>query len=552
MSNIKVNNSITNDKESFKVNGNRIKWYICGPTVYDASHLGHARTYVSFDIIRRILANFFNYEITYVMNITDIDDKIIQRANDGGIEFSKLARQWETEFLDDMRNLNVLPPTVMTRVSEYVPEIIAYIEKIIDNGYAYISNGSIYFDTSKYETEKLRPTVVDTCDEGYNNEKRNARDFVLWKRSKPGEPSWDSKWGPGRPGWHIECSTMASDILGDEIDIHAGGEDLKFPHHHNEIVQSEAYFKKNNWIRYFLHSGHLHIEGLKMSKSLKNFITIKDVLKEYSSNQLRMLFLLHRYDTPMNYSKESLEYAVNVEKRFNDFLENVRAMLRKETSHYWRQEEKELYGYLLDIKSKVRERLEDNFDTPEVINLLLEVINKTYVYIKNFKDVKEIGVGFIINEVLTYVESLLTVLGFTKRTVSNNIDPLLDIITLFRSEVRVGSKDKDYQRLFSASDNLRDIYLPLVGVTIQDQTDDSSWKYLSSGYNVDEYKKRINILPRDLFKLAFKDQYSKYDENGIPTHDKKGNQIKKSQLDKLKHIYLQHELLYNYHRSNIV
>ena len=254
--------------------------------------MGHARSYVSFDILKRIMTDYFGYNVKLVMNITDIDDKIIRKALEENISFEELSRRYETEFFDDMRRLNVSLPESITRVSEFVPEIVAFIEKIIENGYAYESNGSVYFDVKKYSSEpnhtyaKLEPTSVNNKEkmaegEGVltnseTTEKRGDADFALWKKSKPDEPKWPSKWGDGRPGWHIECSAMAASIFKKyPIDIHTGGVDLRFPHHDNELAQSEAYYNCDNWINNFWHTGHLHIAGKKMSKSLKNFITIK-------------------------------------------------------------------------------------------------------------------------------------------------------------------------------------------------------------------------------------------------------------------------------------
>ena len=301
---------------------NLVTWYMCGPTVYDSSHLGHAKTYICFDIIRRLMTDYFGYNVKLCMNITDIDDKIIARSNEQKRDWNELSRHWETEFFKDMEALNVRLPNVITRVSEYVPEIITFIDQIVKNGYAYESNGSVYFDVLKFANEpnhtyaKLEPTsfgdaqklkegegALSAATEG---DKRNAQDFALWKKSKPGEPLWESPWGPGRPGWHIECSAMAHEIFKEfPIDIHSGGCDLRFPHHDNELAQSEAYYGCDNWIRHFWHTGHLHIDNLKMSKSLKNFLTIRDILANYSARQVRFLFLMHKWDGIINFSPEN-------------------------------------------------------------------------------------------------------------------------------------------------------------------------------------------------------------------------------------------------------
>ncbi|MDP2439798.1 MAG: cysteine--tRNA ligase [archaeon] len=343
--------------------GKQVGWYICGPTVYDVSHLGHARNYVSFDIIRRVMEDYFGYNIFFVMNITDIDDKIINRSwqnrlrelrqalgssqpalrasieavlegpaspasyaelheelqsnadarrlfDAAGVPCSwsiqagylELAARFETEFFEDMEALGVRPPSVVTRVSEYVEEIKSYIEVIIQKGMAYAADGNVYFDTAAFiqqgnfysKTSLLQSTELLLEGEGAllaTEGKKRDQDFALWKASKPGEPVWGSPWGSGRPGWHIECSAMASDLLGSNMDLNCGGTDLRFPHHDNQLAQSEAHYGCKQWVNYFLHTGHLHIDGRKMSKSLKNFISIRQCLKAYSPRQLRLLFL---------------------------------------------------------------------------------------------------------------------------------------------------------------------------------------------------------------------------------------------------------------------
>ncbi|PAV86186.1 hypothetical protein WR25_05337 [Diploscapter pachys] len=425
-------NSLTRQKELFVPNeGRRVKWYVCGPTVYDSSHMGHARTYLGMDILRRVMMDYFNYDVQFVMNITDIDDKIIKRArqrylltnyldesqeapdvkkvcsdvlealehfkkkyddeldpdkkkmydvmlkkvNDSAEKlrqamenktdevdtykgmvlneardvlsewldsrygkdvvdhsvFDNLAKTYEKEYFADMTRLHILPVDVLTRVSEYVPEIVQYVQRIIQNGYAYqTTDGSVYFDTAVFEKNpkhfyaKLVPEAFGDSEAMLKNmregegelsmsadkleTKRNPNDFALWKSSKAGEPFWDSPWGKGRPGWHIECSVMCSAICGEKLDIHAGGFDLKFPHHDNEIAQCEAHNDDPHWVNYFLHCGTLRIQGMKMSKSLKNFITIREALKQYSARQLRFLFLMHNWNDPLDYRFEFSEF----------------------------------------------------------------------------------------------------------------------------------------------------------------------------------------------------------------------------------------------------
>lgn len=296
---MKLRNSLLNSPNILELSNSRaITWYSCGPTVYDVAHLGHARTYVCTDIIRRSLL-YLGYEVNFAMGVTDIDDKIIQKAkllinscdqvdvsNKIQQSYLEIARKYEFEFFEDMRALNVLHPDAMLRVSEHIDDIIHYIEKIESNGYAYQIADGLYFDyeafQKKYEYGKLGnipPISSCTNDNVEVNvigklNKRNARDFVLWKTSKPDEPSWPSPWGEGRPGWHIECSAMTNSYFGSILDIHSGGIDLKFPHHTNEIAQCEAYSNNNKeWVKCFIHTGHLYIDNQKMSKSLKNFIS---------------------------------------------------------------------------------------------------------------------------------------------------------------------------------------------------------------------------------------------------------------------------------------
>lgn len=452
-----VNNSLTHSKVEFvPQEGNIIRWYACGPTVYDASHMGHARTYVSFDIIRRILTQYFNYDVHLVINITDIDDKIIKRSEEEKIDFSELAKKWELDFWEDMKNLNVLLPTSITRVSEYVDDIIKYIEKIIENKYAYVCEGNVYFDieafknSSKHVYAKMEPTSVQDESRILEAEgnlgivaktKKNSFDFALWKASKPNEPSWKSPWGNGRPGWHIECSTMACNILGKVLDIHSGGIDLRFPHHDNEVAQSEAFYDHGQWVNYFLHSGHLHIEGLKMSKSLKNFITIKNMLSKYTSNQIRILFLLNKWDNFMNYKPdgESMVQCIEIEKFITNFLALINMKIKtfnfRTSNLYWSSEDEKMNKIFRETKNKIHEFFLDNFNTPEVVLAIQKLITEIHNYLK--KETTQIG---LLIEMKQYISFILSTFGLTyedsEKADFEKYEKLLYILGNYRKNIR--------------------------------------------------------------------------------------------------------------------
>lgn len=695
---LRLYNSLTRQKDEFiPQTGKQIKWYSCGPTVYDASHMGHARSYISFDILRRVLTNYFGYDITYVMNITDIDDKIIKRArqhylfqqyieqkhplnevlndllkvtdmlrveintsqdkeksimlsnilekvliiqkiltdttnSDPPFEkmkeslltirdpisqyldlkygkdvtdnyiFSDLPRYWESEFHNDMDALNVLKPNVLTRVSEYVPEIIEFIEKIIKNGLAYESNGSVYFDVTEFDikpnhfyaklvpeaygdTKALQEGEGDLCAD--TKEKKSPTDFALWKASKGGEPWWNSPWGKGRPGWHIECSVMASVILGSELDIHTGGVDLKFPHHDNELAQAEAYFDNDCWVRYFLHSGHLTIAGCKMSKSLKNFITIKEALKKYSARQLRFAFLLHKWNDTLDYSENTMEMAITYEKLLNEFFLNVKDLtkdlkIQKNMIHLkkWSDEELNLNNKFIETRQATHEALCDNIDTRKVLDSIRECISAFNVYVKSCSGSINL---ILVHDIATYVTRLMQIFGtiptldnigfpLSSSTSDKNIEeivmPYLTVLAEFRHIIRQEARSLKASNILQACDKLRDNILPELGVRLEDQDGrcatikivdcevllkEKEEKERAERKKTEEKMKKLTepsekearkkIHPNEMFKHE-KDKYSKFDEKGLPTHDAEGKELSKGLLKRLQKLQIQQEKKY--------
>ncbi|KDQ55793.1 hypothetical protein JAAARDRAFT_37217 [Jaapia argillacea MUCL 33604] len=727
---LKVYNSLTRTKTEFVPrNGRLVKWYNCGPTVYDASHMGHARNYVTQDILRRIMTDYFGYDVHFVMNITDIDDKIILRARQNHLfekfrsettsltpalisevheawanfvqsrvskgvpenlksvvgkedEFwadlvirvadkdwklealrreekfemyyttadrshsalasagvrlqsgetgqdsalrliddsrdilaesldqkfkasvtdpsisRSLAAYWEGQFFKDMSRLRVRDPDTLTRVTEYVPEIVTFVERIIQNGFGYEVDGSVYFDTKAFDSAdqhfyaKLEPWSKGNrklLEEGEGaltdaSGRRSASDFALWKKSKLGEPEWPSPWGPGRPGWHIECSVMASAIFGDNMDIHSGGVDLAFPHHDNEMAQSEAYHNCAPWVNYFLHTGHLHIEGLKMSKSLKNFITIDEILQKYTPRQLRLAFLTQTWNAKVDFSESSMTGEVrNIEVTFNNFFAVVKALLldadriQSDGQHRYGEQERDLTNLLYDSQTAFRAALCDSFNTPGALDVLRDLVSRTNVYMNTSGKNMNLNV---VENVARWVGKMLRMFGLGEGETSevgwgqgqgegeSSVNreeillPYLRTLSSFRDGVRrlaIAKGDTALKDILSLSDKLRDEDLVPLGVALDDQEDGKALVKLvhpSELIRAREEKRALveakaakkaalveaerqrklqklergRVAPQDLFRPPNVPEgtYGSWSDDGLPLTDAEGKELSKN------------------------
>jgi len=369
---IQIYNTLGRKKETFETcEKGRVKMYVCGPTVYDSCHIGHARSVVVFDVIARYLRSQ-GYEVTYVRNFTDVDDKIINKANEVGIDSNKVAEKYINEFYADMDALKVQRATFEPRATEHIDDIIEIAEKLIDKGFAYQINGDVYFAVELFpDYGKLSGRKLEEMEAGARVEvdkrKRNPFDFVIWKSAKPGEPSWESPWGKGRPGWHIECSAMIYALLGETVDIHGGGRDLTFPHHENEIAQSEAAFGKQ-FIKYWVHNGFVNIDQEKMSKSLGNFLMIKDVLKSYHPEAVRLFLLSNHYRSPIDFTDKAMDESTTGLDKIYKLLERT-----KNRAGILSDKEEESKG---TVWNNFSEAMNDDFNTARGIGVLFGAVRE--------------------------------------------------------------------------------------------------------------------------------------------------------------------------------
>ncbi len=474
---IRVYNSLGKKKELFEplVPG-KVRMYVCGPTVYDSSHIGHARSVVVFDVIVRYL-KAKGFDVTYVRNFTDVDDKIIDKANQLGIDSQEVAERFIKEFHEDMDALNVERATIEPKATEHISQIIQFIEKLIKKGFAYQINGDVYYSVEKFkEYGKLSGRKLEDMEAGARVEiderKHNPFDFVLWKSSKPGEPAWESPWGKGRPGWHIECSAMSNEYLGETFDIHGGGKDLNFPHHENEIAQSEGIFGKP-FVKYWIHNGFVNIDQEKMSKSLGNFLMIKDVIKTYHPDVVRLFLLSNHYRSPIDFTDKAMDEARSGLDKIYAFLE--------------RAEEK--IGLISDQDvetgdcfQRFSEAMDDDFNSARGIGILFDTVRSTNRLLDQHQDNLSQVIKKTIQSNRSDILKIGNVLGilmeppkvyFDKKRFrgleQKSIDP--DVIDKMVKEREEARKTKNWEKADQIREQLDDM-----NIIIEDRPDGTIWK----------------------------------------------------------------------------
>lgn len=466
---MKLYNTLTRKKEEFvPLEEGKVKMYVCGPTVYDYIHIGNARPYVIFDTIRRYM-EYKGYEVKYVQNFTDVDDKIINKAIKEGVESTVISERYIAEAKKDAEGLNVEPATYNPKVTEEMPEIIEMIKTLIEKGHAYEVNGRVFYDTKSFpDYGKLSGKNIDDLEAGARIEvdttKKSPMDFVLWKPKKPGEPAWQSPWGEGRPGWHIECSVMAKKYLGDTIDIHAGGEDLIFPHHENEIAQSEA-ANGVQFAKYWLHNGFINVDNKKMSKSLGNFFTLRDIIETIPYDVVRFFILNGHYRSPINFSRELMEAAGNGLDRIKNSYKSL-LFLEKNAQGEMTEEEKKLRDESDKFRVQFEKAMDDDFNTADAVTAIYEIVKFANVNC-NENSSKE-----FIKAIREEMLSLCTILGIIPeekveegKITEEEIQKLID-------ERTAAKKSKDFAR----ADEIRNELLEK-GVVIEDTRAGVRWSY---------------------------------------------------------------------------
>lgn len=466
---IKIYNTLTRTKEEFKpIEEGKVRMYVCGPTVYNYIHIGNARPMIVFDTVRRYFL-YKGYQVNYVSNFTDVDDKIIKESIEEGKSAQEVADFYIAECKKDMEAMNIMPATKNPRATEEIGGMIDMIQTLIDKGDAYVvSDGTVYYKTRSFPGYgKLSHKNIDDLEGGHRDikvtgdEKQDPLDFVLWKPRKEGEPSWPSPWCDGRPGWHIECSVMSKRYLGDTIDIHAGGEDLIFPHHENEIAQSEA-ANGVPFAHYWMHNGFLNIDNRKMSKSLGNFLLVREILKRYNADVLRFFMLSAQYRSPLNYSEDLMESAKSGLERIRTAGDRLKDLIAKANQMEMSEEEDELLDTTKEYVNEFEEAMDDDFNTADAIAAIFDLVK--------FANTKldEESSGGILMAVFEKIEKLMGVLGLEFTVDRDEIDPQIQELIDKRQQAR---KEKN----FALADQIRDELLSQ-GIELLDTREGVKWK----------------------------------------------------------------------------
>ncbi|MFQ7564229.1 MAG: cysteine--tRNA ligase [Clostridium perfringens] len=465
---MKVYNTLNKKKEEFiPLTPGEVKMYVCGPTVYNFFHIGNGRTFIVFDTIRRYF-EYRGFKVDFVQNFTDIDDKMIKKANEEGTTVKKIGDTYIKEYYQDADALNIERATVNPRATEFIGEIIKFVKGLVDKGYAYEVDGDVYFSTKKFEGYgKLSGQNIEDLQSGarisVDERKKDPMDFAIWKAQKPGEPAWNSPWGMGRPGWHIECSCMAKKLLGETIDIHAGGSDLKFPHHENEIAQSEA-LTGEPFARYWLHSAFVNVNNEKMSKSLNNFFTAREILERYDADVIRFLMLSAHYRQQLNFSEDLLESAKASVERIYNAIGNLENLIDEVSREEMNEEEKAYLESLNKYKEKYIEKMDDDFNTADAITAIFDLIKDTNTNI-TIDSSKELA-----QKALELIRELGAPLGMFQKSTKGNLEEEIEALIAKRQQAR---KDRDFTLADKIRDELKDR-----GIVLEDTPQGVRWKML--------------------------------------------------------------------------
>ena len=466
---MKIFNSMSRQKEEFvPIQPGKVSIYACGPTVYNFIHVGNARPIILFDVLRRYF-EYRGYDVTFVQNFTDVDDKIIKRANEEGITSQEVAEKYIQEYFTDAQGLGVRPATIHPKATENMQQIIDMVQTLIDKGYAYpVENGDVYYRTLKFKGYgKLSHQPIEDLQSGariaVGDVKENPLDFALWKAAKPGEPAWDSPWGPGRPGWHIECSAMSNRYLGKTIDIHCGGEDLQFPHHENEIAQSEA-ANGCEFVHYWMHNGFLNIDNRKMSKSLGNFFTVREAAEAYGYETIRLFMLSAHYRSPLNYSADILHQAQNSLDRLYSAEDHLKYLSANGAEGDKNAAEAALADTFDSYRQRFDEAMDDDFNTANAISVLFELVRAINIATADENQPTKAGA----QACLDMVHEFTDVLGLLYSRKEESLDEKVEQMIADRQAARAAKN-------WAEADRIRD-ELKAMGIELKDTKQGVQWK----------------------------------------------------------------------------